>query len=75
MVGANPRGFAFFLHLVKAYPMTILDPKTGLKVDLPTGTTRRPAERGTTGERIEGTPKALGKGPRDRQATPAKPAR
>ena len=55
--------------------MTILDPKTGLKVDLPTGTTRRPAERGTTGERIEGTPKALGKGPRDRQATPAKPAR
>jgi hypothetical protein len=55
--------------------MTILDPKTGLKVDLPTGTTRRPAERGAAGDTIEGTAKALGKGPRDGQATPAKPTR
>jgi hypothetical protein len=55
--------------------MTILDPKTGLKVDLQTGSTRRPAERGAAGARIEAAPKNAAKGPRDEQAVPAKPAR
>ena len=56
--------------------MTILDPKTGLKVDLQTGSTRRPAEeRGAAGARIEAAPKNAAKGPRDGQAVPAKPAR